>query len=52
MENVLCLIMVGLLDFRARGRSDVTSAERRGVFSDLRLSSFFQSGKKEGQCPH
>ena len=38
VENVLCLIVVGLFDLRTRGPSDVTSAERRGVFSDLRLS--------------
>ena len=42
--------MVGLLDLRARGQSDVTSAERRGMFGDLRLSYFFQSGEEESQC--
>ena len=42
--------MVGLLDLRARGQSDVTSAERRGVFGDLRLSRFLQSGEEESQC--
>ena len=49
-KNVLCLIVVGLLDLRARGQSDVTSAERREVFSDLRLSCFLQSGEEERQC--
>ena len=42
--------MLGLLDLRARGQSDVTSAERRGVFGDLRLSRFLQSGEEESQC--
>ena len=41
--------MVGLLDLRTRGQSDVTSAERRGVFGDLRLSRFLQSGKEKSQ---
>ena len=34
--------MVGLLDLRACGQSDVTIAERIEVFSDLRLSRFLQ----------
>ena len=42
--------MVGLLDLRARSPSDVTSAERRGVFSDLCLSRSLQSGEEESQC--
>ena len=33
-----------------RGQSDVTGAERRRVFSDLRVSRFLQSGEEEGQC--
>ena len=41
--------MVVLLDLRARGQSDVTSVERGGVFGDLRLSRFLQSGKEESQ---
>ena len=53
-KNVLCLIVVELLiellDVRARSQSDVTSAERRGVFDDLRVSRFLQSGEKESQC--
>ena len=49
-KNVLCLIVIGLLDLRARGKSDVTSAERGGVFGDLRLSRFLQSGEEESQC--
>ena len=48
-KNVLCLIVVGLLDLRVRGQSDVTGAERRGVFGDLRVSHFLQSGEEEGQ---
>ena len=42
--------MVGLLDLRARGQLDVTSAERRKVFDDLRLSRLLQSGEEERQC--
>ena len=42
--------MVGLLDLRACGQSDITSAEKRGVFGDLWLSCFFQSGEEESQC--
>ena len=41
--------MVGLFDSRAYGQSDVMHAERRGVFSDLWLSRFLQSGEEEGQ---
>ena len=39
--------MIGLLDSRARGQSDVTSAEKIGVFDDLQLSRFLQSGEEE-----
>ena len=42
--------MVGLLDLRARGQSDVTSADRIEVFDDLRLSRYQQSGEEESQC--
>ena len=49
-KNVLYLIVVGLLDLRARGQSDVTSAERERVFGDLRICRFLQSGKEESQC--
>ena len=42
--------MVGLLDLRVLGQSDVTVVERRGVFGDLRVSRFLQSGEEEGQC--
>ena len=42
--------MVGLLELCARGQSDVMSAERRGVFGDLRISHFLQSGEEESQC--
>ena len=49
-KNVLCLIVVGLLDLRVRGQSDITGAERRGVFGDLRLNRFLHSEEKEGQC--
>ena len=42
--------MVGLLDLRIRGQSDVTGVERRGVFGDLRVSRFLQSGEEESQC--
>ena len=41
--------MVGFLDLRARGQSDVTSEERRGIFDDLRLSRFLLSGEQESQ---
>ena len=37
-------------DLHRCGQSDVTSAERRGVFIDLRLSRFLQSGEEESQC--
>ena len=50
VENVLCWIVVGLLDLRARGQSDDTSTERRGVFGDLRLGRFLQSGEEISQC--
>ena len=42
-KNVLCLIVVGLLDLRTRSQSDVMSVERRGMFGDLPLSRFLQS---------
>ena len=42
--------MVGLLDLLVRGQSDVTSAEMKRVFGDLRLSRFLQSGEEESQC--
>ena len=38
------LIVVGLLDLRTRGQSDVMSAETRGV------SHFLQWGEEESQC--
>ena len=46
-KNILCLIVVGLLDLRARGQSDVT---RRGVFADLWVSCFLQSCEEESRC--
>ena len=49
-ENVLRFVVVGLLDLRACGPSDVTTAERRGVFGDLQLSRFLQSGEEESKC--
>ena len=49
-KNVLCLIVVGLLDLHVRGRSDVTGAEGRGLFGDLRVSHSLQSGEEESQC--
>ena len=49
-NNVLSLVAVRLLDLRVRSQSDVTSAERRGVFGDLRVSRSLQSGEEEGQC--
>ena len=49
VKNVLCLIVVGLLDLRAHGQSDVSSAERRGVFGDLQVSRFLQ-GEEESLC--
>ena len=42
-KNVLCLIVVGLLDLCVHSQSDVMGAERRGVFSDLQVSRFLQS---------
>ena len=47
VKNVLYLIVVGLLNLCARVQSDVTCAERRGVFGDLRLCRFLQSGEEE-----
>ena len=50
-KNVLCLVVVGLLDLRARGQSDVMRVERRrGTFGDLQLSRFLQNGQEESQC--
>ena len=49
-KNILCLVVVGLLELRTPGKTDVTGAERREVFGDLRLSHFLQSGEKESQC--
>ena len=43
--------MEGLLDLGTHDQSDVTSAERRGAFGDLRLSCFLQSGEEESQSP-
>ena len=42
--------MIGVFDLCVHGQSDVTSAERRGVFGDLQLSRFLQSGEEESQC--
>ena len=42
--------MVGLLDLHPCAQSDVTSAERKVVFGDLRLSRFLQSGEEKSQC--
>ena len=42
--------MVGLLYLCARDQSDLTSAERRGVFCDLWLSRLLQSREEESQC--
>ena len=42
--------MVGLLDLRVRSQSDVMGAERRGVFGDLLVSRFLQSGEEKSQC--
>ena len=39
-----------MLDLHAHSLSDVMSAERRGVFGDLWLSRFLQSGEDESQC--
>ena len=39
-----------MLDLRVHGQLHVTGAERRGVFGDLRVSRFLQSGEEEGQC--
>ena len=44
LKNILCLIMVGLLDLRVRRQSDVMGAEMRGVFNDLRVNRFLQCG--------
>ena len=45
-----CLIAVRLLDLRICSQLDVTGAEMRGVFDDLQVSRFIQSGEEEGQC--
>ena len=52
VKNVLCLIVVGLLDLRARGQSYVMSAERErvGMFGELQLSRCLQSEEEESQC--
>ena len=42
--------MVGLLDLHIRSQSDVMGAERKGVFSDIWVSHFLQSGEEESQC--
>ena len=39
-----------MLDLRVHGQSDVTGAERRGVFGDLWFSRFLQSEEEESQC--
>ena len=49
-KSVLCLIVVWLLGLRVCGQLDVTGVEMRGVFGDLRVSHFLQSGEEEGQC--
>ena len=49
-KNVLCLVVVGLLDLHSHGQSDVTSVERREVVDDLQLSCFLQSGEEDSQC--
>ena len=49
-KNILCLIVVGLLDLRVCSQSDVKGVERRGEFGDLRVSRFLQSGEEEDQC--
>ena len=46
-KNVLCLMVVGLLDLCVCGQLDVTGAEMRGVFGDLRVRRFLQSGEEE-----
>ena len=48
-KNLLCLIVVGLLDLRVCGQLDVTGTEMRGVFGDLQVSHFLQSEEEEGQ---
>ena len=49
-KNVLYLIVVGLLNLCVCGQLDDMCAEMRGVFGDLRVSRFHQSGEKESQC--
>ena len=44
-KNVLCLIVIRLLDLRIRRQSNVTGAERKRVFGDLLIFRFLQSGK-------
>ena len=41
--------MVWLLDLGVRGQSDITCAKRKGVFGDLRVNRFLQSGEEESQ---
>ena len=48
-KNIQCLIVVGFSDLRVCGQLDVKGAEMRGVFDDLRVSRFLQSGEEEGQ---
>ena len=49
-KNVLCLIVVGLLNLCICRQSDITGMEMRGVFGDLLVSRFLQSGEEENQC--
>ena len=48
--------MVGLLDLRVCGQSDkspnttLLSATVRGVFGDLRISHFLESGEEDSLC--
>ena len=49
-KNVLCLIVIGLLDLCVHGQLDVTGVKMRGVLGDLHISRFIQSREKEGQC--
>ena len=46
-KNVQCLIVIGLLDLRVRGQSDVTGAERRGVFGIYGLFASFKAEKRK-----
>ena len=42
--------MVGLLDLHACSQSDAMSMERTGVFGELCLSCFLESGEEESHC--